>query len=165
MSWIDIVLILCLVIAGISGYREGFLMELFSLLAILLGVLGAFKLLGWAIVYLGNEFDIDQKHLPYVAFAVVFVLIVIAVRLLGNLIKLSIDKTFLGRVDQIAGSFLGVIKSAFILSVLMWLADSFKIEFPDKWTSDSWLFPKVAAFAPAFTHWLGEFFPFFNDVF
>src|SRR5690349_23390697 len=140
-------------------------MELFSLLAILLGVLGAFKLLGWAIVYLGNEFDIDQKHLPYVAFAVVFVLIVIAVRLLGNLIKLSIDKTFLGRVDQIAGSFLGVIKSAFILSVLMWLADSFKIEFPDKWTSDSWLFPKVAAFAPAFTHWLGEFFPFFNDVF
>jgi membrane protein required for colicin V production len=165
LSWVDILLVAIFIFAAINGYREGFLMELFSLLALLLGVLGSFKLLGWAIVFLDDQFDIDEKYLPYVAFAVVFILIVIAVRLLGNLIKLSIDRSFLGRVDQIAGCFLGVVRSAFILSVMLWLADSFKVQFPDKWTNDSWLLPKVAAFAPLLTEWLGEFFPFFHDVF
>jgi membrane protein required for colicin V production len=165
LSWIDILIVAIFIIAAVTGYREGFLMELFSLLALLLGVLGSFKLLGWAIVFLNDQFDIDEKYLPYVAFAVVFILIVIAVRLLGNMIKFSIDRTFLGRVDQIAGCFLGVIRSAFILSVLLWLADSFRIQLPEKWTDDSWLLPKIAAFAPQLTEWLGEFFPFFHDVF
>jgi membrane protein required for colicin V production len=165
LSWIDILIVAIFIMAAVTGYREGFLMELFSLLALLLGVLGSFKLLGWAIVFLNDQFDIDEKYLPYVAFAVVFILIVIAVRLLGNMIKFSIDRTFLGRVDQIAGCFLGVIRSAFILSVLLWLADSFRIQLPEKWTDDSWLLPKIAAFAPQLTEWLGEFFPFFHDVF
>jgi membrane protein required for colicin V production len=165
LSWVDILIVIIFIVAAVSGYRQGFLMELFSLLALLLGVLGSFKLLGWAIVFLDNQFDIDEKYLPYIAFAVVFVLIVIAVRLLGNLIKLSIDRTFLGRVDQIAGCLLGVVRSAFILSVLLWLADSFKVSLPDKWINDSWLLPKVAAFAPQLTQWLSEFFPFFRDVF
>jgi membrane protein required for colicin V production len=165
LSWVDVILVIIFIAAAVSGYREGFLMELFSLLALLLGVLGSFKLLGWAIVLLDSQFDVDEKYLPYIAFAVVFLVIVIAVRLLGNLIKLSIDRSFLGRVDQIAGCFLGVVRSAFILSVLLWLADSFKIDLADKWTNDSWLLPKVAAFAPLLTGWLGEFFPFFKDVF
>jgi membrane protein required for colicin V production len=165
LNWVDILLIAIFIIAAFNGYREGFLMELFSLLALLLGVLGSFKLLGWAIVFLDGRFGIDDKYLPYISFAVVFIIIVIAVRLLGNLIKFSIDRTFLGSVDQIAGCLLGVIRSAFILSVLLWLADSFKVTIPDKWATDSWLLPKVAAFAPQLTDWLGEFFPFFHDVF
>ena len=76
MTTVDIVLMILLLIGAIAGYREGFLIELFSLAALVLGVLGAFKLMGYAIVLLADHFDINKTVLPYVAVAYIFVDIV-----------------------------------------------------------------------------------------
>lgn len=165
MSAVDIFLAVIILIGAFSGYREGFLMELFSFAAILLGVLGAFKLMGYAMIFLADEFDINKTILPYLAFALVFIAILIAVRLLGKIIKVSIDKTFLGQVDQAAGAGLGLLKAAFLLSVSLWIIDALDFELPEKWTSDSWLLPRVESFAPQVTMWIGDYVPFFRDVF
>ena len=165
MTAADIAICVILVVGAWSGYKEGFLMELFSLLAVLLGILGGFKLMGWAMLYLEDKFEVDKDVLPYVAFGVVFVAIVIIVRLIGNMLKLSVDKSFLGRVDQAAGSVLGLVKTAFLLSVAIWIVDSLHINIPERWTEDSSLLPYVASFAPQVTAWVGEVFPVFNDVF
>lgn len=165
MSSVDIALIVLILIGAFLGYREGFLMELFSFAAIVLGVLGAFKLMGYAMLFLADEFDINETILPYVAFALVFIAILIAVRLVGKIIKVSIDKTFLGRLDQAAGAGLGLLKAAFLISVSLWIMDSLDFDLPEKWTSDSWLLPKVESFAPQVTIWLGNYIPFFRDIF
>lgn len=165
MSTVDIIIAVIILIGAFSGYREGFLMELFSFAAILLGVLGAFKLMGYAMIFLADEFDINKSILPYVAFALVFVVILIAVRLLGKIIKVSIDKTFLGQVDQAAGAGLGLLKAAFLLSVSLWIIDALDFDLPEKWTSDSWLLPRVESFAPQVTIWISDYVPFFRDVF
>ena len=154
-----------ILLGAFSGYREGFLMELFSFAALLLGVLGAFKLMGYAMVFLNEEFEINKTVLPYLAFAVVFIAILIAVKLLGRIIKVSIDKTFLGQVDQVAGAGLGLLKAAFLLSVSLWILDALDFELPERWTSNSWLLPRIESFAPQVTVWLGHFLPFFNDIF
>ncbi|HEX8041826.1 MAG TPA: CvpA family protein [Chryseosolibacter sp.] len=165
MTPVDLTLWVILLVGVISGYRGGFLMELFSLIALLAGVLGAFKLLGYAMILLEDEFNVSKTILPYVAFAVVFIAIVIAVRLLGKLIKVSIDRTFLGRIDQVAGALLGLIKAAFLLSVALWIIDALHIGLPERWTSQSWLLPKIEAFAPQITHWIAAYIPLFKDVF
>ncbi|MEX1238603.1 MAG: CvpA family protein [Cyclobacteriaceae bacterium] len=165
MSTVDIFIAAIILIGAFSGYREGFLMELFSFAAILLGVLGAFKLMGYAMIFLTDEFDINKTILPYVAFALVFVVILIAVRLMGKILKVSIDKTFLGHLDQAAGAGLGLLKAAFLLSVSLWIIDSLDFDLPEKWTSDSWLLPRVESFAPQVTMWIGDYVPFFKDVF
>lgn len=165
MSSADIVLAVFLLIGAVSGYRQGFLMALFSLAALVLGIIGAFKLLGEAMVWLAAQFDISESVLPYVAFAVVFIAILIAVILVGKIIKISIDKTFLGRVDQAAGSLLGILKAAFLLSVCLWILDVLNLELPSSWAEGSWLLPHVEAFAPMVALWLSEFLPFFSDVF
>lgn len=160
----DIVLLLLILLGAFSGYRQGFLVSLFSLAALVLGVVGGFKLMGYAIVFLASRFDINETVLPYVAFAVVFVAILIAVNLLGKLLKASIDKTLLGHVDQAAGAGLGLLKSLFLLSVSLWILDALDFELPATWTSDSWLLPRVEAFAPRAAVWLGDYIPFFKDV-
>jgi len=165
LSPVDIALVVIILLGAFSGYREGFLMGLFSFTAILLGVLGAFKLMGYAMIYLVDEFDINENLLPYVAFALVFIVILICVRLLGKMIKVSIDKTFLGQVDQAAGAGLGILKAAFLLSVSLWILDALHFELPERWTSDSWLLPRIESFAPQITVWLGDYVPFFKDVF
>lgn len=165
MSIADIALILLILIGAISGYREGFLMELFSFAAIFLGILGGFKLMGEAMIYLTTQFDIDGTILPYIAFAVVFIAILIGVRLMGRLIKMSIDRTFLGHVDQAAGAGLGLLKAAFLLSVCLWILDALDFDLPERWTSNSWLLPKIESFAPQVALWVGDYIPFFKDVF
>jgi len=165
LSAVDIVLMLLILVGVVAGYRQGFLMALFSLAAIILGILGGFKLMGHAIVLLSAEFDINETILPYVAFAVVFLAILIGVNLLGKLIKVSIDRTFLGHVDQAAGAGLGLLKAVFLLSVTLWILNALNLNLPEEWRNESWLLPRVEAFAPRVTVWLGHFFPFFEDVF
>jgi membrane protein required for colicin V production len=165
LSGLDFVVIIIVIIGGVKGYRDGFLLELFSLLGIILGVLGAFKLLGLTLIFLTDHFDIDKKILPYVAFGVVFIAIVIIVSLIGRALRASIDKSFLGRVDQAAGAGLGLVKTVFMASVLLWLIDSFHVEFPDNWTKNSIILPYVEDFAPKVTAWIGDLIPAFNDIF
>jgi len=162
---VDILLVICILIGAFQGFKSGFLLELFSLLAVVSGILGGFKLMGIAMVMLDNKFNIDEKVLPYVAFAAVFFIILIVVNLVGRILKASVSKTFLGSVDQIAGSVLGLVRTIFMFSVMFWIADSLHVKFISSWTAGSWLYPKVAGFAPGVTHWISEFIPFFRDVF
>src|SRR5690606_12653847 len=96
---------------------------------------------------------------------VVFIAILIGVNLLGKLIKFSIDRTFLGHVDQAAGAGLGLLKAAFLLSVCLWILNAMDFDLPEKWTKNSWLLPRVESFAPQVTMWLSDYVPFFKNVF
>jgi membrane protein required for colicin V production len=165
LSGIDIVLGLLILIGAYHGYKAGFLLELFSLIAIVLGVLAGFKFMGWAMVVLGEKVDINKNVLPYVAFAAIFIAVVIVVNLLGRLAKASVDKTFLGPADEVGGAIVGLLRTTFVFSIALWIVDSLKLSFISEWTEDSWLYPMVAGVAPKFTHWISGFFPFFDDVF
>lgn len=165
MSYIDIALILFLIFGAYSGYKEGFLMGVFSVLAILLGILGGFKLMGNAMVLLDQQFNIDETVLPYLAFIVVFILVVVVVSLIGKSIRASIDEGFLGKADQSAGALLGIFKTAFMLSVGLWIIQSLKVSFPEKWTDNAWLYPKLSLLAPTVAEWVSEYVPMFSDIF
>lgn len=165
MAKADIVLIIFLLLGLYQGYKEGFLMELFSLAAIILGVLGGFKLMGWAMIYLQQEFNADKATLPYIAFAVVFIVIFVVVILIGKAIRHLINKSFLGTMDSFLGALLAVFRTAFMISVILWIADSLKFNLPESWTADAWIFPIVAHLAPAVSAWVGDFIPFFREIF
>lgn len=165
MSGIDIALAFLIVLGAYHGYKAGFLLELFSLVAVVLGILGGFKLMGLTMVLLADKFEVDEKVLPYLAFAVVFLLIVVAVNLLGKIIKASIDKSFLGKFDNAAGALLGLLRTTFMLSIVLWIVDSLKFKLLSQWTDGSWLYPTVAGFAPKLTEWISGLLPIFKDVF
>lgn len=161
----DIILAILILLGAFQGYRNGFLMTIISFLAIVFGILIAFKLMGWGIVILKEEFEADERILPYLAFALVFVIVVILISLLGRLLKASIDKTFLGSIDAALGAVVGIAKMMFLLSVIIWLAESLTVHFPPKEAENSWLYPILAGFAPKVAALLGYIIPPLKDVF
>jgi membrane protein required for colicin V production len=165
LSKVDIVLTLFALLGAWNGYKEGFLMELISLIAIMLGVLGGFKLMGEGMILLQEKFNADKSTLPYLSFIVIFIIIVILVRLLGKMVKNSIDKSFLGTIDQAMGGVLGVFKTLFMLSIVIWIIDSLKITPKAEWTEGSWLYPFTAHLAPRTADWIGGFIPAFKEIF
>lgn len=165
MKWIDIILVIIILFGAVGGYREGFVMTVVSLVAVILGILGGFLLLGQAMLMLDSNFRINENILPYIAFAIVFVVIVILVSVLGNIVRASIHMTFLGSLDSAMGALLGIVKSAFLLSVTFWILDSLKIDVITGWVSTSGLYPVISDFAPFVADWLGELIPAFKNVF
>jgi membrane protein required for colicin V production len=165
LNWFDFSLVAIIILGAVKGFREGFLMELLTLIGIVLGILAGFKLMGEALVFLTGRIDVDDHLLPYIAFAVVFLLVLLVVTLIGKAVKAGIDKTLLGKVDQAAGAVLGIVKMVFILSVALWIVTSLKLQIPDTWIADSALIPYVSGFAPAVTRWVGEIIPAFGDIF
>jgi membrane protein required for colicin V production len=166
LSKVDITIALIICVGAYGGFKEGFLMELISFLAIMLGVIAGFKLMGWAIVYLEREFIVDPNAAPYIAFGAVFFAVIMLSNLLSKLIRPKLeDKALLGVVDQSVGALIGLFKTSFMLSILLWIFYSMKFYFPEGWTEDSWLLPFITDLAPGTTHWLAKFIPFFEGLF
>ncbi|MBC6991408.1 MULTISPECIES: CvpA family protein [Hymenobacter] len=119
MSGFDILLLLPLGVGAVKGFRRGLVLEVASLLAFVLGVVGGLMLLNDAIPlvrhYVGDAFG----ALPLVSFVLVFALIVWGVHLLGGFLKTAVHLTPLGVLDNVLGGAAGVVKWVLGLSLLL----------------------------------------------
>lgn len=140
-------------------------MGLISLVAIILGIFGGFKLMGEGMLFLQREFNADKSVLPYLSFLLIFILIVIVVNILGKMVKATIDRTFLGTMDQAMGAILGIFKWLFMLSVILWIFDSLEYNLSEDWTEGSMLYPYAVLFATELAGWVSQVLPFFKETF
>jgi membrane protein required for colicin V production len=120
MSGFDILLLLLLAVGAVKGFRRGLVIELASLLAFVLGVIGGLALLNDAVPFVRNYIGEAFGFLPLVSFVLVFVLIGWGVHLLGGAIKTAIHLTPLGVLDNLLGGLLGGIKWLLGMSLLLY---------------------------------------------
>lgn len=124
MNYIDIILGILLLFAAIRGYSKGFVAELASLAALVLGVWGAIHFSHLTSGYIVEVFDYQPDHLGIVSFFITFVIIVLLVHLVGKLVENIISVVALGFLNRLAGILFGLVKSALILSVLLLILDT-----------------------------------------
>lgn len=119
MSIIDIVLGALLLFGLIRGAMKGLFVEVASLVALVLGVYGAIHFSGFAAEFLESKVDWAEKTINIVAFAITFVLIVLAISLAGKALTKLADFAALGIINKLAGGIFGALKIGLILSVLL----------------------------------------------
>jgi membrane protein required for colicin V production len=165
LSLLDIIFGIIILIGAYKGYKDGFLVAVFTLLAIILGVIGGFMLLGNAMIMLGYHFQINESFLPFVAFAVVFVIIVIVVSLIGKIVKSSLSITFLGKVDQAMGGLMGLVKTTFLISISLWIINAAGDDPLKNLHKNSYLYSMIEGFAPNLTSMIAKLIPSVGDIF
>ncbi|EDP72615.1 hypothetical protein FBALC1_15977 [Flavobacteriales bacterium ALC-1] len=119
MSIIDIVLGALLLFGLIRGAMKGLFVEVASLVALVLGVYGAIHFSGFAADLLESKVEWNEKTINIVAFAITFVLIVLAISLAGKALTKLADFAALGIINKLAGGIFGALKIGLILSVLL----------------------------------------------
>ena len=132
-----------------GGFKKGFILEIITLLALILAVIGGFHFLHWGMSMLTDNFQLSGRFLPFLAFILIFVGIIAIVNAIGQALKKIIPMAFLGGIDRIAGSVLGAIKFVFLFSILIWVFQIFGVEMPQHLQDDSFLYSYVVALAPA----------------
>jgi len=124
VNGIDIVLGIFLLIGLIQGFRKGLIVELASLAGLVLGVFGAvhfsYIVANWLIDYT----NWNEQTIQLVAFAITFVGILILVSLLAKAVTKLIGLIALGMINRLLGAVFGVLKIAFITSVILFFINS-----------------------------------------
>ena len=120
MTALDILLLLPLGVGVVKGYRRGLVLEVVSLLAFALGVVGGLLLLSAAIPVVRTYLGELHGLLPLVAFLLVLVAIMWGVHLLGGLLKKAVHLTPLGVLDNLLGAAAGGLKWLLGLSLLLY---------------------------------------------
>lgn len=119
MSIIDIVLAALLLFGFIRGLFKGLFVEIASLVALVLGIYGAIHFSYFAADLLESKVDWSEKTINIVAFAVTFVIIVLAISLAGKALTKLADFAALGLLNKLLGGVFGTLKIGLILSILL----------------------------------------------
>ncbi|HLT34061.1 MAG TPA: CvpA family protein [Aquaticitalea sp.] len=119
MGFLDIILILLLALGLIRGFMRGLFVELASLVALLAGVYGAIHFSNYAATFLENHVDWEEKYVAAAAFALTFIIIVLVITLAGKALTKLANFAMLGIVNKLLGALFGLMKTAFILSILL----------------------------------------------
>jgi membrane protein required for colicin V production len=118
---IDIVLLLCLGWGAYKGFRKGFIIQSFVILALVLAIWGGFAFAGKLEPFIRNNFGMSDVATHIVSFIVIFLLIIILVSTSGVLVSKVADAVTLGMINRLAGAAFGILANALILSVLIML--------------------------------------------
>ena len=129
MAIFDIIILLILAAAFIFGVMKGIIRQVFGLLALFLGVYCAFKFSHWAGTYIAQWFHTGEAVTQGIAFALTFIIVVVALILVGRFAARLISLAALGFVDKILGGLFGILKVACVLCVLLYIAQQLDAQF------------------------------------
>lgn len=125
MNYLDIILTTPLLWGLYKGIIKGFVKELAALIAIIAGIYGAIGFTDNVHPYLKEQFAIESYFLPIISFAITFIIIVITVKLVGFIIDKIVNAVDLGIISRLLGGVFGVLKTAFIISALLLIINTF----------------------------------------
>ena len=123
MGVIDIVLGALILFGLVRGFMKGLFVEVASLIALVAGVYGAIHFSNFAAEFLLTKTAWNEKTINIVAFAITFIIIVLAIGLAGKALTKLANFAALGIINKLAGGIFGALKIALILSVVLNIFD------------------------------------------
>ncbi|MCC9136392.1 CvpA family protein [Pontibacter silvestris] len=148
MNTFDIFLALPLLYGAFQGFRKGLMLELVSLVALVLAILGGMKLLDTTIPVMREYVGDAGGLLPYVTFLVVFICIILLIHTAGLILKKVIDFTPFGFFDNLLGGVLGLLKWCLGLSLLLYMSELAGITITEETSANSVVYPFVLKTTP-----------------
>lgn len=161
---IDVIAFVLFLLAVFKGLRKGLIVAVFSFLALLVGLAAALKLSVLMAGYIGSNVTVSQRWLPFVAFVVVFVAVVLLVRLGAKLLEKAVQAAMLGWANRLGGVVFYVLIYFFVYSILLFYATQLNLLKPDA-VQASVTYGWIEPWAPTLVEGLGKVIPFFRDLF
>ena len=119
MSWLDILILLPLLIGLIRGLMKGLIVELSSIVAIILGFMGAKYWSASFATWLMQQFNWSETACIVVAYALLFAGIALALNILARLLSKLFQKIQLGWLNRLLGGVFGVAKWGIVIVALV----------------------------------------------
>ena len=159
MNWIDATIVVILILSLVMGFINGFVKEVASLAALILGIWGAIKFSGFTAEKLYDYFDMTGHYVGVIAFIVTFGIIVVIIHFIGILADKIVNAASLSFVNRLLGIAFGLLKSVLIMSVFFSILNAIDARntfLPKKAIEESRFFNPISDIAPAIFPIIGE---------
>lgn len=143
MNFIDVVIIILVVIFCIKGFLRGFLKELFSVLIIVLGLVGAF-LFYRALDTIMSVLIVNADLSLILSFAAIFIGITILLVIMRNTLIRFTDTLNFSDVDHVLGVVIGLFKGVVVCGAVFVFLYNHPVLNLDRAIDRSVLFPLLA---------------------
>ena len=151
MNWLDIALLILLLIGFWKGFLNGFFVELTSLVALVAAIYGSIHFSNYTGDWLMSHTEWEDSTITIASFVITFIVIILVITYAGKPVTKLVKTVQLSFLNKIAGGVFGLLKLAFIASVLLMFLNSAagEIEIVEPETKEnSLLYPFVEPVAP-----------------
>lgn len=125
MKILDILLILPLIYGAYKGYKRGFIMSLFFLLAVFVGLYAAFHFTDVLVQYGNDHFHWKSNYVAPITFLSLFLLVGAGIYFGGKLLESLVKLVKLSILNSLAGALLGLLQWIFFVGSLLLMFISF----------------------------------------
>lgn len=161
---IDIITIVILGIAIFKGFSRGLVVGVFTFLSLFIGLAAAIKLSSVVAYHLGRSMTVSERWLPVLAFAVVFIGVVLLVRLLARIIEKTLQLAMLGLLNRIGGILFYACLYILAFSVVLFYADQLPV-LTQRSKEASVSYEYLAPLGPRVIDAFGKIWPVFSNMF
>lgn len=139
------------------------MLEVIGIIGFTIGIVAGLYFTPYLSDLLSGLFEQFPGWARIICFIIIFILIVVAINLVGMAVKKTIDLTPLGPFDDMAGALVGIILWAITLSFLLWFIELFGIKVGPEYTEGSLLYPFLADLAPVIVETVSTVMPSVKD--
>jgi len=127
MNYLDIIIVLPLLYGLIKGFSNGLVKEITGLLGLIIGAYVAINFSSYLHPKFTEFFGGYEQYVPIIAFTTLFVVSILAIRLLGYFLDKLTKVLALGIISKILGSIFGFFKIIVAFSFLLVVLEEYKL--------------------------------------
>lgn len=151
MNYLDFLILIPAVWFAYKGFTHGLIRELFSLIALFLGIFLSFKFTDFIAEWIGNE-KIPHAVYSALSFLIVLIIVFFIGRIVEKIIKLVIPEL----INNLAGAIFAVGKVLTVCSMLIFFMetlDTHELFFKAQTKENSFLYPHTQPIVPKIQNW------------
>lgn len=125
MNFIDILFLIPIGYGIYKGFKNGFIIEICTLLALLVGIYAGIHFSDGTANLLKTSWNIHSEYLPVISFTLTFLVVGAMVFFGGKMLEKVVDVANLTPLNKFLGVLFGLIKVLYLLSVFTVLLESY----------------------------------------
>jgi membrane protein required for colicin V production len=168
MNYIDVLILIPLIYAGWKGFKHGLIIEVFTLLALVVGLYAGIHFSDYIAKILKTTFGWNSSYVPVVSFTITFLAVGAMVYFAGKAIEKVVKLTGLTPVNKGFGVLFSILKMIYYISVIIVLIESYDEKsnfFPTETKEQSILYKPVKKVSSTTIPGLSESTIFLKNVF
>ena len=115
----DLSIAIIILVFGIRGYLKGFVEMTFSLISIILGIVIAYLFYQTFAEVIVKITKSNINYINVISFILVFIVVNLIIRIIGNKIEKLLKKIYLGWANKIAGIGIGIIQALILIYLIL----------------------------------------------
>ena len=119
MNILDVIILISLIPALIQGIRKGFISQAISIISFITGIWASARFADMVTIWLSKYIQAGEQILKIVAFAIILIVVFLALGFIGRLLEKVLDFAFLGWVNRLAGAVFSLMKAFLIIGLVI----------------------------------------------